>query len=133
MKGYRVFGIYLLLQVLIVWGYAQSSSYSDPIPRRVKTSKSCAISVPNVFTPNGDGINDALELRCNCKVEDFRFTVFSGKGNRIYQSKNAGLRWNGFSNGRPVREGYYRWEISYKVLGNPNYTKLRGDIAIIRS
>ena len=133
MKGYRVFGLCLLLQVIITGGFAQSSSYRDAIPQRTRAANNCAISVPNVFTPNGDGINDALELQCNCKVSDFRFTVFSGKGNKIYHSRNARLRWNGFANGRPVREGYYRWEITYKVQGNPNYTKLRGDIAIIRS
>ena len=133
MKGICVLGTYLLLQFSFILGYCQTVSYGESIRQPVENTSSCTISVPNVFTPNGDGINDALEFECDCTLADFRFTLYSRKGNRVFQSKNLDLRWKGTFKGRPVQEGYYKWEISYKVSGNSGYKTLKGDLAIIRS
>ncbi|MEM6630094.1 MAG: gliding motility-associated C-terminal domain-containing protein [Bacteroidota bacterium] len=133
MKGICVFGTYLLLQFSFILGYSQTVSYGEPSRQPLANATACTISVPNVITPNGDGINDALEFECNCTLSDFRFTLYSRKGNRVFQSKNPNLRWKGTYNGKPIKEGYYKWEISYKVSGNSGHNSLKGDLAIIRS
>ncbi len=36
---------------------------------------SCEIYVPNIFTPNNDGLNDFFQIMCSCNISDFKFIV----------------------------------------------------------
>jgi len=133
MKGIWVTGTYLLLHTLLHQGFSQTLSYREPVARPEPYEQNCSIAVPNAFTPNGDGINDALELRCDCQLSEFSFEVYSRNGNQVYRSRQIRQKWNGTQSGRPVKEGYYNWEITYKASDTGQYTRLRGNIAIIRS
>ncbi len=68
--------------------------------------------LPNVFTPNSDGINDFFQLPTsfpkNCG-NDFELKIFSRWGKLIYQSKDLNFKWDG----EKVPEGVYF--ISLKV------------------
>jgi gliding motility-associated-like protein len=69
---------------------------------------------PNVFTPNGDSINDYFELATMLPPDfcDQRFAsvkIFSRWGNQVYQSKNRSFRWNG----RGVSAGVYYYLVEF--------------------
>ncbi|RYE14739.1 MAG: PKD domain-containing protein, partial [Sphingobacteriales bacterium] len=58
--------------------------------------------IPNVFSPNGDGINDRwiieyLDTYPNCKV-----VVFTKTGQKVFESRGYKVPWNGTANGRPL-------------------------------
>ncbi len=92
------------------------------------------ISIPNVFTPNGDGINDyfyieGLEEEGICKL-----TIINPWGNRVYyssqtyeQSDNDLLFWDGKDEkGNVVPEGTY-----YYIL-EPGKSSVRKGFIIIK-
>jgi len=135
MKGIVLLTVLVLLVISFPQiALSQNASYSDLAGNRTKSSSNCAISVPNAFTPNGDGINDALALECQCDVAEFRFTIYTKSGKSVYKSTNIRQKWDGYINGTPVDDGYYKWEIIYKSKGSngSDAVELRGDIAIIR-
>ena len=72
--------------------------------------------VPNVFTPNGDGIND--ELFFNYYGSGFYETsVFDRWGNRIFTTKSTTSMWNGkTSGGVDVPEGVYY--VMVRIIGD---------------
>lgn len=72
--------------------------------------------VPNVFTPNGDGINDVLFF--NYYGSGFYETVvFDRWGKRIYGTKDKNAMWNGnTSGGAKAPEGVYY--VVVRILGD---------------
>jgi gliding motility-associated-like protein len=80
-----------------------------------------SISVPNVITPNDDGINDYLEIKLSGDVSDcFSFTIFDRWGLKMFSSNRAKLQWDGrTTSGLKVVAGTYFYvltinEIQYK-------------------
>ena len=69
----------------------------------------CPIYVlPNTFTPNGDSSNDLFTPRENRFVSSVNFQVFNRWGNKIYETNDPSLNWNGEDfNGRNVDQGTY--------------------------
>ncbi|NOT52613.1 MAG: T9SS type B sorting domain-containing protein [Chitinophagaceae bacterium] len=72
------------------------------------------IEIPNIFSPNGDGIHDTwmiqyLDSYPGCTVE-----IFNRYGQRIFQSEGYSKPWDGTINGKPVPVGTYYYIINPK-------------------
>lgn len=62
--------------------------------------------IPNVFTPNNDGLNDYFCLfttPCNF----LRISIYNRWGKQIFSSDNPNFRWNGYFNNSEVPDGVY--------------------------
>jgi gliding motility-associated-like protein len=71
------------------------------------------ITIPNVFTPNGDGVNDLYEIHTNGMFEDcLEFKVFNRWGKLIYESNNANILWDGKVEGNDASDGLYYYIFS---------------------
>jgi gliding motility-associated-like protein len=83
--------------------------------------------IPNVFTPNGDGINDMLEI---AGLPPFSsLLIFDRLGHELYSSEIYNNDWNGSDvNGNPLPEDTY-----WYVLILPGRTgRLKGSIYLKR-
>jgi gliding motility-associated-like protein len=83
---------------------------------------------PNTFTPNGDGINDAWNIKYidnypNCTVE-----VFNRYGEKLFFSRGYPVAWDGKYSGTDVPAGVYYYVIN---LGSDN-PSVSGSVTIIR-
>lgn len=81
--------------------------------------------IPNVFTPNGDGLNDYFRLfttPCNF----VSVSIYNRWGMQIFSSSNPNFRWDGYFNSRAVPEGVYIVLItSHDKIYNGTLTLLR--------
>ena len=69
------------------------------------------LNIPNVFSPNGDGQNDYIDVVTN-GVTVYEFTVFTRSGSRIYHSLSPRIFWDGNSiGGQELSEGVYYYVI----------------------
>jgi gliding motility-associated-like protein len=57
----------------------------------------CPLFVPNVFTPNEDGLNDIFKAAVDCPIEDFTMQVFNRWGREVFRSNDINRGWNGGS------------------------------------
>ena len=67
------------------------------------------LDVPNVFTPNGDDVNDYFEVTTDGTTL-YEFSVFTRTGTRIFYSLSPRIFWDGKSTGGmelPVGIYYY--------------------------
>jgi gliding motility-associated-like protein len=71
------------------------------------------LSIPDVFTPNGDGFNDELVITLP-DVEQFNLIVTDRYGKQVFVSNNPALRWNGKCAAVECPSGNYRVTITYK-------------------
>jgi gliding motility-associated-like protein len=77
--------------------------------------------IPNVFTPDGDGINDVF-------MSDFELEIIDRNGMQIYKG-NAG--WDGRYNGQPADPDTYFYLVYYKDSKQKNHTR-KGYVTLIR-
>lgn len=97
----------------------------------------CNIYIPNVFSPNGDGINDFLEVYTGCDFEYRlkRFMVFDRWGGQVYSSAKVNdFKWDGTYSSNPLPSGVYIWSIEYEIERN-GYTERQietGDVTLLR-
>jgi gliding motility-associated-like protein len=66
--------------------------------------------IPNVFTPNGDGINDILIAKTSGSVEKIDFKLYNRSGMLIFSTDNPRIEWDGTYNGRVVSPGVYFYQ-----------------------
>jgi gliding motility-associated-like protein len=75
------------------------------------TSKSMVDTIPNVFSPNGDGVNDVFQFKAaNTVIE--RFEVYNRWGVKVYEAPDipglSTIVWDGHTtSGLPCSEGTY--------------------------
>lgn len=68
--------------------------------------------VPNVFTPNGDGINDMWVIRTNGKSL-YKVSIFSPSGSRVFEISAYTISWDGKTpSGAEVHPGVYYYVIT---------------------
>ena len=99
----------------------------------------CELDVPNVFTPNNDGINNEFTIkRLNTKYYDRSvFTVYDRWGVQVYTNGRYGLEgawWNGRTsrNGEELVEGVYYYELHLHNKVNDLDETYKGTIHIFR-
>lgn len=78
------------------------------------------LRVPNVFTPNGDGLNDEFRVQYRSIIE-FHCWVYNRWGKLVYEWTDPAKGWDGTINGRPAPEGAYFYVIRARGSdANPN-------------
>lgn len=92
----------------------------------------CPITIPNIFTPNGDGINDYFEIDGADNYPGSKLVVFNRWGRKVFESENynSGEYWDG----RNCPDGvyYYIFYQRSRVRGEIQYTEHSGSVTIFR-
>ena len=84
--------------------------------------------IPNVFSPNGDGVHDRWEIGYLNKFPGATVKVFNRYGQLIYNVIGYAVPWDGTVNGSPLPIGTY-----YYIISPKNGVKdLIGSVTIIR-
>ncbi|MBL7852380.1 MAG: VCBS repeat-containing protein [Cyclobacteriaceae bacterium] len=73
------------------------------------------MSIPNVFTPNGDGANDQLIIQTTdgqCTV-----SVFDPAGRKVFEEQGSPIIWDGNYSGSPAPAGTYFYVVTCPTSG----------------
>ncbi|SDY89205.1 T9SS type B sorting domain-containing protein [Hymenobacter psychrophilus] len=65
--------------------------------------------LPTAFTPNGDGLNDVLELKGRF-LDSFRFTIIDRNGQTVFETTDRTRGWDGRIKGAVPVPGAYAWQ-----------------------
>lgn len=104
---------------------------------RINVENELNLIIPNIFSPNNDGINDRLIMFKNrIPFTLNQYAIFDRYGNRVYQTTNDHFNqenegWDGTFNNEPVESGVYILVIDYvDFLGTRKI--IRKDITVVR-
>jgi gliding motility-associated-like protein len=86
------------------------------------------VKIPNVFSPNGDGINDKWMISNLSDYSGAYVEIFNRYGQKIFYSAGYNEPWDGNYNGRPMPVATYYYIITLKN----GYEPLTGSVTIIR-
>ncbi len=94
----------------------------------------CAIYIPNAFTPNDDGKNEGFGPEgYGILNEDYRFSIFDRWGALIWQSCSWGEKWSGIANdGKEIsQQDVFVWKLYCKdIFLKPH--EMKGCVSLIR-
>ena len=76
----------------------------------VSIKRDIILLIPDIFTPNGDGINDSFEVK-SYFLSSFKMLIYNRWGEVVFQSEDAANGWDGNINGKPAPAGYYVFKI----------------------
>ncbi len=103
----------------------------DTTSEQITKLQTCNVSVPNAFTPNGDGKNDYLYPLNAYNTTNLEFQVFNRYGQLVFETRDWTKKWDGRLNGQPAETGGYVWMLSY-TDGSGKKLSQRGTTILIR-
>ncbi|MDA9312352.1 PKD domain-containing protein [Vicingaceae bacterium] len=73
--------------------------------------------VPNIFTPNGDNINDEFKVQA-CGVFDYEIKIFNRFGEKLFESNSLNINWDGRISGKLATSSVYFYTIKIRDFRN---------------
>lgn len=112
----------------IVYTLTVSSDKNCVTTDEVKVTILKNLVIPNIFSPNGDGVNDRWEIPHLDTYPGVIIQLFNRYGQKIHQIINYSTPWDGRINGRDAPIGTYYYIIDPKNGRSP----IKGFVDIIR-
>jgi gliding motility-associated-like protein len=81
--------------------------------------------IPNVFSPNGDGVNDRFGVDY-AGDQPFLLAIRDRWGSLVYQARNKAEGWSGIVEGEPAPDGVYYY---FLRIGDKEYA---GELSLLR-
>ncbi len=88
------------------------------------------IHVPTAFTPNGDGLNDTLEL-FGLPTEEATTKIYTRWGQLVYSSTEPTPGWDGLISGSLAPAGAYLYEVTFEDSDGEKVVQ-KGTFALIK-
>lgn len=105
---------------------------SDTAYRSIKVVGNCYIAVPKAFSPNGDGLNEYLYPTNAYKAKDLYFAIYNRNGNKLFETRDWQIKWDGTYKGNPQDPGTYVWFLQYTLIDTGERYNLKGTTVLLR-
>jgi len=111
-------------------GSGCSSSFSQFIS--ITNSNSFDFQIPNVFTPNGDGINDEFKLGGLNSCKKYRLSIYNRWGQKVFEADDAASQfWNGSNGNKKEAVAGVYYYILTDITNTSDSKSLSGYITVI--
>jgi gliding motility-associated-like protein len=117
------------------WAISESSKgckNSDTIDVELIDCEDFELRMPNVFTPNGDDLNETFKPVLNKGLDYLIMSIYNRWGEKIYETSDAQKGWDGIYRGKDVPDGTYFWLLEYENPKNNQMKYLNGTVTLIR-
>lgn len=91
-----------------------------------------AAYVPNVFSPNGDGLNETFVPVLSDPESFLGMLIFNRWGQEIYSTSSIMQPWNGRFEGKPVPDGTYVYIVRWKDRCTGVKKEEHGHVTLLR-
>jgi gliding motility-associated-like protein len=91
---------------------------------------SAGFFIPNVFSPNGDGLNDDINIHGFC-IATFNLKIFNRWGEKIFETTDKALGWDGTFRGKAMDTGVFIYAVDGITIEKKPFTK-KGNITLLR-
>jgi gliding motility-associated-like protein len=90
------------------------------------------LSMPNAFTPNGDGRNDLYRIPPSVPVNIRLFAIYNRWGALVFSTADSGAGWDGRFGGQAQPAGVYVWMIDYYNPILKRQERKNGTVMLVR-
>jgi len=96
----------------------------------VTVSQDLAVGVPNIFSPNGDGQNDVLQIS-EQGLDWMRLVIYDRWGEKVFESSDINISWDGTFKGSPMNPAVFVYYLEGAFLNGDEISK-QGNITLVR-
>lgn len=86
--------------------------------------------IPNIFSPNGDGTNDAFGLFTGAEVQTYQCKIFNRWGQVVFETSDRNQFWDGTYESNPAPAELYIYSINFEIGGLQ--VEEKGDLTLVR-
>ncbi len=87
--------------------------------------------VPNVFSPNNDGVNDKLEVYGTKCVKEFHMVIFDRWGEKVFETTDPNEKWDGNYKGKDMNNATFVYYIK-GLYKDDKPIDLKGNFTIVK-
>ena len=107
-----------------------SGGCSDSMEVNVCLNDSVYAFIPNAFTPDGNNRNEIFKPIV-AGANEYELIIYNRWGEKVFQTHNPNLGWDGNYNGNPCQNGVYLYLLTFK--GKKSITKQeKGTLLLLR-
>ncbi|MBP7809389.1 MAG: gliding motility-associated C-terminal domain-containing protein [Bacteroidia bacterium] len=109
---------------------------TDTLVRPLVVGEDFGIYVPNVFTPNGDGLNDIFQPK-GFGVVKYEMNIFDRWGEKVFSTKDFEKGWDGTMQSKNdvkygvLEDGAYTWLINATSVFGKSH-ELKGHVTLMK-
>jgi gliding motility-associated-like protein len=105
----------------------------DSVSKTIRVSEDIRVYIPNIFTPNGDGINDTWgPVMSGFRSEGYLLSVFDRWGSTVYKSTNPLEKWDGSIRGSHIQGNIvYTYRLIVRDMLNVEHEYI-GSVTVVR-
>jgi gliding motility-associated-like protein len=107
--------------------YGDPGESSSPV---VCTPVTEVVTVPNVFTPDNNGLNDMFWPVLSFTPVSYQLVITDLQRKIVFETRNPGEKWDGTKNGDPLPEGAYLWYLKAVAPSGKSISRT-GNVTII--
>jgi len=111
--------------------YTAGTCTSSETSINIKVFDDTRLTIPNAFSPNGDGINDLFRITVQGYFRLSYLQIFNRYGQVVFESRDLTLAWDGTRNGTALPVGTYYWVIKGTDVHNAQVNR-SGSITLFR-
>lgn len=90
------------------------------------------IFVPNIFSPNGDGHNDELQVYGTLCVEDFHWSIYDRWGELVFETDNPADKWDGTYKDKKLDPAVFVYKLSYTLIATGEAKEAHGNVTLAK-
>lgn len=125
--------VYQLAGTYTVTMFTHKGNCMDTVVKTISVEIPSELEVPNVFTPNGDGVNDLFFLKAN-NLTEIKLSIYDRWGHKVFDetSEKGNIAWDGKNQlAKELPEGVYTYILTAKGKDDRAFKK-NGTITLIR-
>jgi gliding motility-associated-like protein len=88
------------------------------------------IFIPDIFTPNSDGLNDVFFVRGK-GIRKLSFVIYDRWGEKVFETTDPDWGWNGTYNNKDAESGVYVWYLT-AIMFDDSKIEQKGDVSLVR-
>lgn len=103
----------------------------------IQVNQTDGVYIPNVFSPNGDGINDSFTIFSDASISKVNYLrIFDRWGAMIFETtdtptNDVDLGWNGSFNGQKMQAGIYVFSAELEGVDG-TLQKMKGEVVLLK-
>lgn len=110
--------------------------YAETLSKTFESNCPCEYFIPNIFTPNEDGLNDVFRPLLNCRTLNYELRIFNEYGKLIFRSLDPFKGWDGTVKDAPTNTGTYVYYLNTTVIEGlekpEQLIRATGNVTLIR-
>jgi gliding motility-associated-like protein len=90
------------------------------------------VTVPNIFSPDGDGINDLFKPVITFAPSSYQLLITDRQRKTLFETRDYNEFWDGSASGSSVSQGVYLWFLKVTTPSGRNITRT-GTVTVIKT